>query len=73
MTTKNIEEKFPEMPSLDRLINHGAIPIRDMTYFKLEINGKVGMYKPLEKDENGKIIYYKLKNIFPKKIIGVEY
>ena len=73
MTNKNLEQKFPEMPSLDKLIKCGAIPIKDMTHFKLEINGKIGMYKPLEKDGNENITYYALKNIFSKKVIGVKY
>jgi len=66
--TKNIIKKFPTTPSLDSLIKNGAIPIRDMTYFKLELNGKVGIYKPIEEGENEIITNYTLKNIFHKKI-----
>ena len=66
--TKNIEEKFPLELSLDSLMRAGAKPIKNMTYFKLELNGKVGIYKPIEEGENEIITNYTLKNIFHKKI-----
>ena len=67
--TKNIEQKFPLELSLDALIKAGAEPIKNMTYFKLEINGKIGVYEPLNKDENEKIINYTLRNIIPNERI----
>ncbi len=70
---KNIEKKFPKMISFNALIERRAIPVKDMTYFKLETDKEVGIYNPLEEDENGKIIYYKLRNIFSKeKRTGAE-
>ena len=68
--TKNIETNFPKVLSFNSLITHRAIPIKDMTYFKLEINEKVGIYRPLEEDENGKIRYYKLRNTFSKQNVS---
>ena len=71
--TKNIEQKFPLELSLDSLIRAGAKPIKDMIYFKLEINGYFGVYEPLERNENGKIAEYVLRNILPnKRIIEAE-
>jgi len=65
--TKNIEEKFPLELSLDSLMRAGAKPIKNMTYFKLEMNEYLGIYEPLEKNEDGKITKYILRNILPKE------
>ncbi|MBI2004460.1 hypothetical protein HYS72_03285 [Candidatus Pacearchaeota archaeon] len=64
--TKNLEKKFPKVLSFQELINLKAKPVKEMIYFKLEINGEVGVYEPLNKDENGKIINYAFRNFLPK-------
>nr|MBI4156332.1 hypothetical protein [Candidatus Woesearchaeota archaeon] len=63
---KNLETKFPKVLSFQELINLKAKPVKEMIYFKLEINGKVGVYESLNKDENGKIINYAFRNFLPK-------
>ena len=70
--TNNIEKKFPETLSFQELKKLNAKPVKNMTYFKLEVKEYTGFYGPLEKDENGKIAYYILRNILHKgKIIEV--
>ena len=71
MTNKTLEKKFPETLSVQELKKLNAKPAKNMAYFKLKVQEYAGFYEPLEKDENGKITYYILRNILHKgKIIG---
>ena len=68
MSNKTIESKFPEVISNKEIKELNAKPIKNMNYLKLEIRGRVGIYEPLEKDEDGRITYYIRRNIFPREI-----
>lgn len=58
-----IEKKFPQIISAEELIKSGGKQIKNTTYYELKINEKTGIYEPLSKNDENKIIDYVLRSI----------